>query len=90
MKQILLLVCFLVISASGLFGIDLRDVIAQPEKFENQRITVIGIARVSGYFYLCADEKAANDRHPDKAFCLFERITAHNRNTEKWIECGYR
>jgi hypothetical protein len=65
-----LLICFLITVASDLFGTDLRDVIAHPEKFENQRITVMGVARVPGYFYLCPDEKAATDRHPENALLV--------------------
>jgi hypothetical protein len=77
MKQNCLLICFLITVASDLFGTELRDVIAHPEKFENQRITVVGVARVPGDFYLCADEKAAADRHPSTAL-----IVRRNNSTQ--------
>jgi hypothetical protein len=70
MNQSWLVICFLISVASHLFGTELREVLAHPENFENRRITVVGIARVPGYFYLCQDEKAAADRHPSMALLV--------------------
>jgi hypothetical protein len=89
MKQKYLLICFLIIVARDLFGASLRDLIAHPEKFENQRITVVGIARVPGYFYLCADEKAAADRHPEKALLVRKNNSTQPEYREldrQWVE----
>jgi hypothetical protein len=88
MKRICFLVCVLISIASDLFGTDLRDVIAHPQKYENRRITVVGIARVPGYFYLCADKEAATDRHPEKALLVRKTGTQpeYREMDRQWVE----
>jgi hypothetical protein len=89
MKRICLSICILIGVASNLFGTDLRDVLAHPEKYENRRITVVGIARVPGYFYLCADKKAATDRHPEKALLVRKDNSIQPEYREmdrKWVQ----
>jgi len=43
----------------SVFGADLEDVLAQPEKYDECQVDLVGIARVPGYFYLFADTDAA-------------------------------
>lgn len=88
MKQACLAI-FALISVATIFGTELRDVLAHPEKFENQRITVIGIARVPGYFFICADEKAAVEKNPSKALLVRKNNSIQPEYREmdrKWVE----
>ena len=43
----------------SVFGADLQDVLAHPEKYDECQVDLVGIARVPGYFYLFADIDAA-------------------------------
>ena len=88
MKQTCFVICIFLAVASNLFGTELRDVIAHPEKFENHRITVVGVARVPGYFYLCSDEKVAADRHPETALQVRTTIkqTEYRELDRQWVE----
>jgi hypothetical protein len=90
MKQTRLLIWIVIAIASNSFGAELRDVLAHPEKFENHRITVIGIARVPGYFWLCADKKTATDREPNPLTALLVRTTGkqpeYRELDRQWVE----
>jgi hypothetical protein len=53
--------CFLLVSSlvqTGL-GTELQDVVGHLEKYKGRELTLVGIARVPGYFYLFANESAA-------------------------------
>ena len=69
-KTFLVIFHWVVLGFGTLFATDLADVMANPEKYEGRHVELIGIARVPGYFYLCADEKAAADRHPSTALLI--------------------
>src|SRR5438552_1601925 len=88
MKRICFVICVLVGVATNLFGTDLRDVIAHPQKYENRRITIVGIARVPGYFYLCADKEAATNRHPENALLVRKTGTQpeYREMDRQWVE----
>lgn len=89
MNQTYFAISVLISVATNLSGTDLREVIAHPEKFENQRITVVGIARVPGYFFLCADKKAATDRHPEKALLVRKNNSTQPEYREmdrQWVQ----
>src|SRR2546430_8308935 len=89
MKPRCFVMCILLAVASNLFGTELREVIAHPEKFQNRRITVVGIARVPGYFYLCSNEKAAAEKNPSKGLLVRKNNFTQPEYREmdrKWVQ----
>jgi hypothetical protein len=88
MKQTCLFVCVLIGCGNNLFGTDLGEVLKRPERFENEKITVVGIARVPGYFYLCPDEKTATDRHPENALLVRKtgKMPEYREMDRQWVE----
>lgn len=70
------------------FGIDLQDVIANPEKYSGRQVDLIGIARVPGYFYLFPDVKAAAKTDLSKALLIRKNNFAGNEYREldrQWV-----
>jgi len=66
-----LLICLLLAADADLvFGTELRDLLAHPEKYNSRQVDLVGIARVPGYFYLFADIKAAAKTNLSKALLI--------------------
>ncbi len=59
MKQTWVLVLLPIALSGAAFATTLRDVVANPERYEGHHIQLDGIARVPGPFYLFADRSAA-------------------------------
>src|SRR6266498_389309 len=76
MKLICLAACvWIAFGAGAAFGSDLSKVIAEPGNYEGQRLELIGIARVPGYFYLFADLDAASKSDLSKAVAVRRNFT---------------
>ncbi|HST30989.1 MAG TPA: hypothetical protein VLK27_09155 [Chthoniobacterales bacterium] len=89
MKRTCSVIFVLASVATNLLATELRDVLAHPEKFQNRRITVVGIARVPGYFFICPDEKAAVKKNPSKALLVRKNNSTQPEYREmdrKWVQ----
>jgi hypothetical protein len=66
----LVILTLLIAGSDAVFGIELRDVLAHPEKYDRRDVNLFGIARVPGYFYLFGDIKAAAKTDLSKALLI--------------------
>src|ERR1700730_11488040 len=89
MKRVYLVICLSIgLGSIAASGADLRDVLAQPEKYNGRRVELIGIARVPGYFYLFADVDAAAKSDLSKALLVRKTNFAANeyrRLDRQWV-----
>src|SRR5882724_8955350 len=89
MKPRYLLICVLVVAGSDfVFGTELRDVIAHPEKYDGRQVDLVGIARVPGYFYLFANVEAAARTDLSKALLIRQNSFAGKEYREadrQWV-----
>jgi hypothetical protein len=65
-----LIYLLLAAGTESVFGADLQDVLAHPEKYDECQVDLVGIARVPGYFYLFADIDAAAKTDLSKALLI--------------------
>jgi hypothetical protein len=71
-----------------MFGADLRDLLAHPEKYNDRQVDLVRIARVPGYFYLFADIKAAAKTDLSKAILIRQNNFAGKQYREadrQWV-----
>jgi hypothetical protein len=60
----------IVLGASTALGMNLKDVVAHPERYEGRHMQLEGIARVPGAFYLFPDRSAAAETNLSQALLI--------------------
>jgi hypothetical protein len=89
MRMHTLFVCFsMSVALKVALGTDLLDVLANPDKYNERQVDLVGIARVPGYFYLFADVDAAARVDLAKALLIRKNNFAGNEYREldrQWV-----